>query len=49
MTNLIVKAPVTASVKALLAEKNENDGWLNVRPPLMKSSREHRLLLRNAL
>ena len=46
MTNLVVEAPVTASVKALLAVKSENVGWLKVRPPLEVSPQAHQLLLK---
>ena len=49
MTNLIVKAPVTAGVKALLAIKLNENKWLNVRSPLNPSSEAHQLLLKNAL
>jgi 4-hydroxy-tetrahydrodipicolinate synthase len=49
MTNLIVKAPVTAGVKALLAIKLNENKWLNVRSPLNPSSEVHQLLLKNAL
>tara|TARA_B100001093_G_scaffold519820_1_gene610710 strand:- start:2587 stop:3435 length:849 start_codon:yes stop_codon:yes gene_type:complete len=49
ITNLLVEGPVTASVKALLAEKSKEDSWLKVRPPLTICTREHRLRLRNAL
>ena len=49
MTNLIVKAPVTAGVKALLAIKTNENKWLNVRSPLNPSSEVHQLLLKNAL
>ena len=49
MTNLIVKAPVTAGVKALLAIKLNENKWLNVRSPLNPSSKAHQLLLKNAL
>lgn len=49
ITNLVVEAPVTAGVKALLAEKSKNGTWLKVRPPLTISTQEHRLRLRNAL
>ena len=49
MTNLIVKAPVTAGVKALLAIKLNENKWLNVRSPLNPSSEAHQLVLKNAL
>ena len=49
MTNLIVKAPVTAGVKALLAIKTNENRWLNVRSPLNSSPDAHQLLLKNAL
>ena len=49
MTNLIVKAPITAGVKALLAIKLNENKWLNVRSPLNPSSEAHQLLLKNAL
>ena len=49
MTNLIVKAPVTAGVKALLAIKTNENMWLNVRPPLNPSPDAQQLLLKNAL
>ena len=49
MTNLIVKAPVTAGIKALLAIKLNENKWLNVRSPLNPSSEAHQLLLKNAL
>jgi 4-hydroxy-tetrahydrodipicolinate synthase len=49
MTNLIVKAPVTAGIKALLAIKLNENKWLNVRSPLKPSSEAHQLLLKNAL
>ena len=49
MTNLIVKAPVTAGVKALLAIKLNENKWLNVRSPLNPSSEAHQLLIKNAL
>ena len=49
MTNLIVKAPVTASIKALLSIKLNENSWLNVRSPLNPSSEAHQLLLKNAL
>lgn len=49
MTNLIVKAPVTAGVKALIAIKLNENKWLNVRSPLNPSSEAHQLLLKNAL
>ena len=49
MTNLIVKAPVTAGVKALLAIKSGESRWLNVRPPLEITPVNQRLLLKNAL
>ena len=49
MTNLIVKAPVTSGVKALLAIKLNENKWLNVRSPLNPSSEAHQLLLKNAL
>ena len=49
MTNLIVKAPVTAGVKALLAIKLNENKWLNVRSPLNPSSEAHQFVLKNAL
>lgn len=49
MTNLIVKAPVTAGVKALLAIKTNENRWLNVRSPLNPSPDAQQLLLKNAL
>ena len=49
ITNLVVKAPVTASVKALLAVKSKNVDWLKVRPPLEAATQAHQLLLRNSL
>ena len=49
MTNLIVKAPVTAGVKALLAIKLNENKWLNVRSPLNPSPDAQQLLLKNAL
>ena len=49
ITNLVVKAPVTASVKALLAVKSENVDWLKVRPPLEVATQAHQLLLKNSL
>ena len=49
MTDLIVQAPVTAGVKALLAIKSNENNWLNVRSPLEVSPQAHQLLLKNAL
>jgi 4-hydroxy-tetrahydrodipicolinate synthase len=49
MTNLIVKAPVTAGVKALLAIKSDEKSWLMVRQPLEVSPQAHQLLLRKSL
>ena len=49
MTNLIIKAPVTAGVKALLAIKTNENRWLNVRSPLNPSPDAQQLLLKNAL
>jgi 4-hydroxy-tetrahydrodipicolinate synthase len=49
ITNLIVEAPVTAGIKALLALNNEDNRWLKVRPPLENSTPSHQLRLKNAL
>ena len=46
MTNLIVKAPVTAGVKALLAIKSGENSWLKVRQPLVISPQPQRSLLK---
>jgi len=46
MTNLIVKAPVTPSVKALLAIKSDEKSWLMVRQPLEVSPQAHQSLLK---
>ena len=40
LVNAIVKYPVTAAVKALLAHRSGNDRWLKVRPPLVKLAGE---------
>ena len=49
MTNLIVKAPVTAGVKALLAIKSDEKSWMAVRQPLEVSPQAHQSLLRKSL
>jgi 4-hydroxy-tetrahydrodipicolinate synthase len=49
MTNLIVKAPVTAGVKALLAIKSDEKSWMMVRQPLEVSPQAHQSLLRKSL
>jgi 4-hydroxy-tetrahydrodipicolinate synthase len=49
MTNLIVNAPVTAGVKALLAIKSDEKGWMMVRQPLEVSPQAHQSLLRKSL
>lgn len=49
MTNLIVNAPVTAGIKALLAIKSDEKGWMMVRQPLEVSPQAHQSLLRNSL
>jgi len=49
MTNLIVKAPVTAGVKALLAIKSDEKSWMTVRQPLEVSPQAHQSLLRKSL
>ena len=49
MTNLIVKAPVTAGVKALLAIKSDEKSWMTVRQPLEVSPQFHQSLLRKLL
>ena len=46
MTNLIVKAPVTPGVKALLAIKSDENSWLMVRQPLEVSPQAHQSLLK---
>jgi 4-hydroxy-tetrahydrodipicolinate synthase len=37
----VLKYPVTPAVKALLARRMNDEGWLNVRPPLMRISSQH--------
>jgi hypothetical protein len=49
MTNLIVNAPVTAGVKALLAIKSDEKSWMMVRQPLEVSPQAHQSLLRKSL
>ena len=49
MTNLIVNAPVTAGVKALLAIKSDEKSWMAVRQPLEVSPQAHQSLLRKSL
>ena len=49
MTNLIVNAPVTAGVKALLAIKSNEKSWMMVRQPLEVSPQAHQSLLRKSL
>ena len=46
MTDLIVQAPVTAGVKALLAIRSNENNWLNVRSPLEVSPQAHQSLLK---
>jgi 4-hydroxy-tetrahydrodipicolinate synthase len=40
LVNAVLKCPVTPAVKALIARKKNDDGWLNVRPPLTRVSSE---------
>lgn len=37
----VLKYPVTPAVKALLARRMNDEGWLNVRPPLTRISSQH--------
>jgi 4-hydroxy-tetrahydrodipicolinate synthase len=41
LVNEILKFPVTPAVKALLARRWNDEGWLNVRPPLTSISSQH--------
>jgi 4-hydroxy-tetrahydrodipicolinate synthase len=41
LVNEILKFPVTPAVKALLAQHRNDEGWLNVRPPLTRLSSQH--------
>mgnify|MGYP002725665572 CR=1 FL=1 len=36
--NTIVKFPLSTALKTLMARHSGNDGWLNIRPPLMRMS-----------
>ncbi|MBV8102934.1 MAG: dihydrodipicolinate synthase family protein, partial [Verrucomicrobia bacterium] len=38
LVNAVLKYPVTPAVKALIARQKNDDGWLNVRPPLTRVS-----------
>ena len=38
LVGAVLKCPVTPAVKALIAAKKNDDGWLNVRPPLTRVS-----------
>jgi 4-hydroxy-tetrahydrodipicolinate synthase len=38
LVSAVLKCPVTPAVKALIARKKNEDGWLNVRPPLTRVS-----------
>ena len=38
LVNAVLKWPVTPAVKALIAREKNDDGWLNVRPPLTRVS-----------
>jgi 4-hydroxy-tetrahydrodipicolinate synthase len=41
LVNVVLKHPVTPAVKALLARRMNDEGWLNVRPPLTRISSQH--------
>jgi 4-hydroxy-tetrahydrodipicolinate synthase len=41
LVNEVLKYPVTPAVKALLARRRNDEGWLNVRPPLTRISSQH--------
>jgi 4-hydroxy-tetrahydrodipicolinate synthase len=41
LVNEVLKYPVTPAVKALLAHCRNDEGWLNVRPPLNRLSSQH--------
>jgi 4-hydroxy-tetrahydrodipicolinate synthase len=40
LVNAVLKCPVTPAVKALIALKKDDNGWLNVRPPLTRVSNQ---------
>src|SRR6201987_2516199 len=40
LVSAVLKCPVTPAVKALSARKKNEDGWLNVRPPLTRVSNQ---------
>jgi len=40
--NAIMKFPLSAGLKTLMARHSGNDGWLNIRPPLMRMSENDR-------
>jgi 4-hydroxy-tetrahydrodipicolinate synthase len=40
LVSAVLKCPVTPAVKALIARQMNDDGWLNVRPPLTRVSRQ---------
>ena len=48
LVNEILKFPVTPAVKALLAWLWNEEGWLNVRPPLTRISSQHANVLASA-
>jgi 4-hydroxy-tetrahydrodipicolinate synthase len=41
LVNEVLKYPVTPAVKSLLARRMNDEGWLNVRPPLTRISGQH--------
>ncbi len=45
----LLRFPITPGVKAILALKTQNDIWLNVRPPLIKVSKEQISSLKKCL
>ena len=48
LVNEVLKYPVTAAVKALIAWRRNDAGWSNVRPPLTRISNQDALELASA-